>query len=136
MTGATKASIQEAWLSFVAWILVGAGYGFAAIGAASIGLFILPLPLIATAMLIRRPTTMRSVPGLLAGVGIVALFVAYTNRDGPGDVCASTSTGSSCGQQWNPWPWLIAGAVLIALGIAWFLACRRAGNPGDATEPR
>ena len=39
---------------FMAWLLVGAGYALSLIGVASIGLFVLPLPVLATVLLVRR----------------------------------------------------------------------------------
>jgi len=121
----TSIRARGSWRWFAAWLLVGCGYAFALLGALSIGLFILPFALIATALLLRRPIAMSGVPGVLGGVAVAALFVAYRNRNGPGNVCTHTATSVSCSQQWSPWPWLIAGLLLIALAIGWFVARRK-----------
>jgi hypothetical protein len=41
------------WMWFTVWLLVGAGYALSLIGVASIGLFVLPLPVLATVLLVR-----------------------------------------------------------------------------------
>lgn len=110
------------------------GYAYAVLGVLSIGPFILPFPLIATVILTRRPTARQGYPGLLAGPGIAAVLVAYDNRHGPGDVCTRTTTSVECGQQWNPWPWLIVGTVLVMLAIAWFLARHWDANRSATTS--
>lgn len=111
----------------MAWVLVGCGYGFALLGALSIGVFILPFALIATALLLRRPTALAGLPGALGGVGLAALFVAYANRNGAGNVCTHTTTSVSCAQEWSPWPWLVAGLLLIVVAVSWFAVRRRRG---------
>jgi hypothetical protein len=50
-------------------------------------------------------------------VGAALLFVAYLQRRGPGTVCWHTATASGCDDYMNPWPWLIAGAALVAVAV-------------------
>jgi uncharacterized membrane protein len=111
--------------SFVAWLLVGAAYALGVLGALSIGVFALAFAVAVTVVLLRRRAGTEGVPGLVAGVGVVALAVAVMNRDGPGEVCTRTATSVSCADQWSPWPWLAIGAALISGGLAWFVARRR-----------
>lgn len=119
------------WPWFAAWLVVGVGYGVSLLGAASIGLFVLPLPLLATVLLARRPPARAGLPGVVSGVGIPLLYVAYLNRSGPGTVCTTTTglggqpVGQSCVDESSPWPWLAVAAILLALGVAAFLALQR-----------
>jgi hypothetical protein len=94
--------------------VVGAAYMFGFLGALSIGIFVLPVALLATWYLVRRNSSVRTMTGILSGIGLPLLYVALLNRDGPGMVC----DGQNCGQQWSPWPWLIAGLLFVLLGLA------------------
>jgi hypothetical protein len=73
----------------------------------------------------RSRTAARSAPGLFAGAGLLSLFVAYVQRDGPGTTCWHTATASGCDQHLNPIPWLVVGIVLV-LGAV-IAQTRRAG---------
>ncbi len=68
------------WVWFTAWLLVGAGYALSLIGIASIGLFVLPLPVLATVLLVRRQHATTGLPGLISGLAVPLLYVAYLNR--------------------------------------------------------
>jgi hypothetical protein len=61
----------------------------------------------------RSPTGSRSALGLVAGAGLLSLFVAYVQRDGSGTTCWHTATASGCDQRLNPIPWLVVGIVLV-----------------------
>jgi len=112
----------------MAWLLAGAGYALSLIGAASIGLFVLPLPVLATVLLARRQPAARGLPGLISGLGVPLLYVAYLNRAGPGTICTTVTGGQECTGEWSPWPWLAAGVILLVLGVAAFVGRqRRAG---------
>lgn len=97
-----------AW--FWAWVLVGMT---GALGLVSLGPLALIPALIAAAVLERKPTARRSAPGVLAGAGLLSLYVAYVQRDGPGTTCRHTVTGSGCNQHLSPIPWLIVGLALV-----------------------
>jgi hypothetical protein len=99
--------------------VVGAAYGFAVLGALSIGIFILPVAVLGTIYLVRRHRDPRSVTGILSGAGVPLLVVAVLNRSGPGLVCTElTGGGTRCEQQMSPWPWAIAGVLFLGLGVA------------------
>jgi hypothetical protein len=98
------------WLWFWAWAAVGAG---GALGLVSLGPIALGPAIITGVALIRIPRARRSAIGLSAGAGLVCLFVAYVQRDGPGTTCWHTATTGGCDQHLNPIPWLIAGLILL-----------------------
>jgi hypothetical protein len=99
-----------AW--FWAWALVGAAV---ALGFLSLGLLLLVPAAVATWLIARR----RSINGfgLLSGVGVVLLVVAYIQRDGPGTTCSRTATSVVCDQHLNPIPWLVAGLAVFTAGL-------------------
>ena len=63
--------------------------------------------------------------GLVCGIGLVPGYIAFLNRDGPGNVCQTVAGGQECGQQWNPWPFAAVAVLLIAAGIVAFVLLRR-----------
>ena len=105
-------SVRCTW--FWAWALVGAA---GALGLISLGPIALVPAFIAGVVMSRSHTGSRSALGLLAGAGILSLFVAYVQRDGPGTTCWHTASASGCDQRLNPIPWLVAGIVLVAGGV-------------------
>jgi hypothetical protein len=125
MTTAATARPRAALGPFLAWASVGAGACLAVLSVLSIGIFVLPVAATATIVLLRWPAgrTM-AVPGLISGLGLPLLYVAYLNRGGPGQICVTTATGQSCEMEWSPWPWLAAGTLLAVAGIAAFAALR------------
>jgi hypothetical protein len=123
------------WAWFAAWLIIGAGYTLSLLGAASIGLFVLPLPVLATILIARRQHASSGLPGLISGLGIPLLYVAYLNRAGPGTICTITSGGQDCTDEWSPWPWLAAAMILLGLGLAAFIA-RQRHLPRQRTSPR
>ncbi len=113
------------WVWFTAWLLVGAGFALSLIGIASIGLFVLPLPVLATALLVRRQYATSGLPGLISGLAVPLLYVAYLNRAGPGTICTTVTGGHECNDEWSPWPWLAVGVILFVLGVAVFIDRQR-----------
>ena len=69
----------------------------------------------------RRAGSDQGLWGLLSGAAVTAAFLAWTNRDGPGDVCHNVAGGSECGQQWNPLPFAIAAVVMLTAGLVLFV---------------
>ncbi len=123
------------WAWFAGWLIIGAGYAVSLLGAASIGLFVLPLPVLATILLARRQHAGSGLPGLVSGLGIPLLYVAYLNRAGPGTICSAITGGQNCTDESSPWPWLAAAAILLALGLVAFIA-RQRHLPRQQTSPR
>jgi hypothetical protein len=111
---------------FFAWAVVGAGSFVALLAVFTIGVFILPLVIAAAAGLLAwgRSRTVAAV-GVISGLGLVPLSVAFLNRGGPGEVCRYSGGGESCTTEWSPWPWLIAGVLLVCGGALLFGWLRR-----------
>ena len=141
---ARNTRIDRDWLWFAAWLVVGASWCLALLGALSIGVFVAPVALLLTVLLLlalRRGSAV-GLPGLLSGPALLLCYVAYLNRGGPssggctrthqGTVCAGSATGSPSGagagtttEQWDPMPWLAAGVVFLVAGVVLFLLIRR-----------
>lgn len=133
MTKATRRSPTgarrryPAWVWFLAWAAAGAAYGAGVAGAATIGVVLFPVAIVATVVLLGRRATLVGLPGVGLGAGAVMLYVAYVNRRGPGTVCAESSgrSGFRCVTELSPWPWLAAGAAAVVLGVVLFAVMRQ-----------
>lgn len=129
---------RRPWIYFVLWMLVGGSYAMVIAGAFSIGIFFVPIAVIATVFLVRKPSSRRGVPGLFGGLALPLFFVAYLNRSGSGTVCATTRSafgvGQSCTQEWSPWLWLVAALVLLGVGVAIFIVTLRSGSGPRCSE--
>jgi hypothetical protein len=76
----------------------------------------------------------RSTWGLLCGIGLLSLYVAYVQRKGPGTVSWHTATASGTDTYLDPRPWLVAGLLLIVVGIAAFFWRRRKVAMGEESR--
>jgi hypothetical protein len=123
---------RKPWIYFALWMLVGGAYAMVIVGAFTIGIFFIPIAVIATVLLVRKPSSRRGIPGLFAGVALPLFYVAFLNRSGPGMVCTMTrgtfGVGQSCTQELNPWLWLSAGLVLLGAGVAIFIVTLRSSK--------
>lgn len=113
------------WPWFCAWFLVGGLASLGLLTALTIGVFLLAVALGTGVFLATRRGSRTGRAGLLSGLGVPLLYVAFLNREGPGTVCTTTSTGQSCVDEYSPWGWLAAGAVLLVAGIVLGVVLRR-----------
>src|SRR5271157_4944433 len=91
---------EPTWRWFIAWMVVGAGFSVGFLGAASIGLFVLPVAIVLALVLGSRPGSAGSESGVVSGLGLPLFWVAL--RSG----------------SWTPWyPWVIVGSLLMAGGV-------------------
>ena len=131
----TATTSLRPWTYFGLWMLVGAAYAMVIAGAFTIGILFIPVAIVATIFLARGRTSRRGVPGLICGLALPVIFVAYLNRGGPGYVCTtSPGTGgsvTSCGSQYNPWLLLAIGMALFGVGIGVFISSSRSKNGGQ-----
>lgn len=119
------ASDRPAWWGYVLWASAGVLLSFGYAGLASIGIFLLlglALILIIAGVVLPAARN-RAAVALIAGLGAAPLFIAWNNRGGPGTVCRPRLGGTSCVELWSPWPFLILGVALVAVGaaLAWGL---------------
>lgn len=103
---------QPAWPWFLAWFLVGACFAAAMASLPSIGLLILPVPILGAALLLRRGPGRASF-GLFSGAGVLLLYTAYLNRGGAGTVCTATNGGQTCTDEYSPWPFAAVGLLFF-----------------------
>lgn len=99
----------------IAWVIAGAGFVFSFLAILSIGIFILPIAVLACVYAAVRSQG-RGLRLLLTGAGLPVLWIAWLNRHGPGDYCITTAHSMSCEEMWNPWPWLACGVAPIVVG--------------------
>lgn len=109
---------SHSWPAFVAWSLVGIGYALGLLSIMTIGLPILLAAVAGTLALLLSRWARLGVLGLLAGLAVPLLYVAYLNRSGPGQICTTTGDATACLDQWSPWPWVaVALVLLVASGV-------------------
>ena len=117
-----------AW--FGAWLAVGAAFALSFLGAPSIGLFDLPVALVLLVIVVRRSQHLPEAIGLVSGIGVMLLLVAFRNRDY--EPCSNGFQRLAPGQQsvscggWNPHPWLYLGLAVTAAGVLAYLAASKA----------
>jgi hypothetical protein len=116
---------RPSWASFFAWPMIGAALSLSVLGAMTIGVFVFPFAIAGLFALRKWGGNQKSSVGLISGAGLPVLYVAYLNRQGPGMVCGSYKNGGGyCTQEYSPWPFLIVGAILVALGVVLFIRLR------------
>lgn len=124
LPGTSRPGSPSVWL-FLLWAALGAGSFVALLTPFTIGIVLGPLTVAALiALLAWHRSRNGSCTGLLAGAGLVPLYVSYLNRSGQGEVCSTTGTRNHCVTEWSPWPWLVAGMLMGACGVALFLWLR------------
>jgi hypothetical protein len=110
-----------AW--FALWASIGGLFALTLLGALTIGVFVLLVPVMATLVLRRIPNAVAGRPGIITGAAIPVFYVAFLNRHGPGNIC--NSNHFHCHDEWNPWPWLLAGIGVAVTGAVVFTRARR-----------
>jgi hypothetical protein len=114
------------------WLVVGALLGLGVAALLTIGALLLLLAAVLAFIGSRTPALRnRSALAIPAGVGVVALYMAWINRDGPGTVCHTTLTETTCVDQTSPWPFVAVAVALVAVSVV--LVRRR---PGPLVSPR
>lgn len=112
------------------WVLVGAVLGVGVAGMLTIGIFVLPVGVALAVIGARQPALRtRAVGGVLAGVGLIALYIAWLNRGGPGQVCYSSGNVSGCAERWSPWPFVAVAVLLVVTSVAVLRPWRGRGRP-------
>lgn len=123
----------EGGSGFAVWALVGALFSVSFLGAASIGLFLLPVALAALVITSVFVRAWPEVAGVLLGAASLSLFVGSVNfhstacpSSGSGTVHAGGPEGAtfSCGG-FDPVPWLLVGVTLAVASVATYALARR-----------
>jgi hypothetical protein len=111
---AARSSLGD-W-AFWLWAVVGVGFGFA---ISVIGLFTVPAATLLTILLLTRKRSRQSAYGILVGIGVPLLVVAYLNREGPGTVCHSIDggRGTQCDDLYDPRKWAAVGLAFVLAGL-------------------
>ena len=122
---AMSSEAGHAWAWFAVWLVIGGALAFSIVDGMAFGLLVLPFAVAAVVLLIVRHHFDNSAWGLLCGPGLLSLYVAYVQRKGPGTVSWHTATASGETTYMDPRPWLVAGLLLIVVGIVAFLWQRR-----------
>ena len=100
------------------WLVCGVLLGLGAASILTIGIFIVPIgAALAVFGLWTTRLCNRSVAAALAGFALVLFYLAWLNRSGPGEVCSSSGSGTSCIDAWNPWAFTTVGLLLIAASL-------------------
>lgn len=130
---------RTGWKSLGEWILALGLAALAVIGAASIGMFVLPFAIVAMVFALRRNRAWPEAPlGGVIGVGFVCLFVAYRNRayapcPPEGIPVRLNSVEHLACRGLNPIPWLTIGVLVAALGVVGYVVFRRTHGATAAT---
>ncbi|HVN52309.1 MAG TPA: hypothetical protein VMT43_12790 [Acidimicrobiales bacterium] len=114
------------WGWYPAWAALGAAGALALLAVFTPLFLLVPVLGLLGLFLVSRPRARGAAPALLCGLALPVLFVAWLNRDGPGEVCTVTPSSSSCVEEGNPWPWVAVATALILAGVAGSIAARRA----------
>ena len=102
----------------------------------TIGLFVLPIPVLATVLLGRHQEARRGTLGLVAGIALPHFYVSVLDHNGPGMICSPIEGGTACTEQTSPWPWFAAGLTFLALGTsAFWLRVPRSGRTVRQVNP-
>jgi hypothetical protein len=107
----------DSFRAFLGWCAAGAAACFGVLSLPSVGPFVLLGAVVLVVWLWSVFGRGWATGGLLTGGALPLLYVAWLNRDGPGEVCTSTAAGHTCGQESSPWPLLVAAIVLVVAGV-------------------
>jgi hypothetical protein len=120
---------------FLAWSAVGGAYAMVLAGALTIGICFLPVAVIATILLARTRRSFPGLVGLIAGPGLLLVYIGYLNRGGPGLGCVTNGGGDQvCTQRYSPWPFLVIGLVLMLGSVALFSLIQHRTRVGSGTR--
>jgi hypothetical protein len=120
---------SRAWGWFFAWSAVGVGFvgGLLAAFALPVALVLWIVSGAGAAVIAKHERAREAWLGIISGPSMLVFWIAYRNRDGPGEVCIA-HTGPACTgseQQWSPWPFVVVGVIMVVGGVVGFVFTRR-----------
>jgi hypothetical protein len=111
--------------AFLGWLVIGAGGSLGVLSLLTIGPFVLLATLMLAGLLLWRVDFGWAMAGIISGAAAPVLYVAWLNRDGPGNVCTTYADGGqSCGDEWSPWPFVAVAVILLVAGVVVFVRQR------------
>lgn len=121
-------------LFFFFWMVLGAFWCVEVASRGAFGWSVLTLMILATGSLLAYRPGRRAAAGALVGVALPVLLQAYLWRNGPGIVCTPVwlDDKENCRYMPDPAPWMLAGLLLITVGIVAHRRIRRAPASPDA----
>jgi hypothetical protein len=107
-------------LFFFFWMLSGAFWFVEVASRGSFGWSVLVIAVAMTGSLAAYRPAVREAAGALVGAALPVLLQAYLLRKGPGIVCSQVwlDDKENCRYMPNPLPWMLAGILLVMIGIA------------------
>ena len=136
--GSAMAAQRGSWWAYPLWAFTGVVLGFGVASLPSIGVFLLWLAALLALIGFALPGGRTTAAFLVvAGLGAAPLFIARHNMGGPGTVCHPQPNPSYCAELRDPWPFLVAGVVLVVLGVglAWWFGRGGRRAVRTTTEP-
>ncbi len=126
---------RSGWSGFALWGGVGALLAFALVTLPSIGLFVLPIAILAAFLTAYYLRSELELLGLLTGAAAISLLIGLLNLDyrpcppGGFSLAPGDTRVESCGG-FNPLPWFVAAGGLAAASVAGYtIGKRRRGRP-------
>ncbi|MFJ4783609.1 hypothetical protein [Streptomyces sp. NPDC088794] len=104
--------------------MVGGCLAFGLAALLTVGIAFIAVAAVAAVFLLRTGPR-EAIVGGLAGLALPAFYLAYLNREGPGNVCHTTVDGSTCTDEYAPVPFLAVGTTLFVAGFLIFLMLER-----------
>ncbi|MBY8872274.1 hypothetical protein K7640_10530 [Micromonospora sp. PLK6-60] len=115
---APRSGSRPARWAYAWWAAVGALLGLGLAAILTIGpVLLLVGGVLAGAGVLLRAARNRSAVAVVGGLAAAPGYLAWLNRAGPGWVCETTATRTSCVQAWSPWPFLVVALLLVAATV-------------------
>jgi len=107
-------------LFFFFWMLLGAFWFVEVASRGSFGWSALVIVVMVTGSLLAYRPARREAAGALVGAALPVFLQAYLLREGPGIVCSRVwlDDKENCRYMANPLPWMLAGILLVIVGVA------------------
>ncbi|MEI2779202.1 MAG: hypothetical protein V9G19_25220 [Tetrasphaera sp.] len=113
------------WRGLAAWALFGALAGLSVLGILTIGIFVAPFALVLLAILLSRRVP-HAAPGILAGLGVLLVWVSWVNRIESAATCSGSSdTPDTCSRVVVPWVWLVPALLCLVAAALLLTRSRR-----------